>query len=1149
MTLLLPALRYCAVASIVLVLVLAVTAVSLNLSAARPVYAWAASQALNRDVQIAGPVSLRLGTVTTLSMNGITIAGTTDTTPVFARIDSAVAQFAPIPLLQGALHFTALTVADVSLFIDIDEQGQGNWPAAIDENVTPADGSQERPAYQLRATEVSLERVHAQIQSAGNKRHDAISIEALTQTLVADNLQLIARGTLNRSPYEVTLAGEGIHSLLDVQDWKIEMQGTVGDAQFQLSTAIPSLEQIMRSKVDASVRADSANAILQALDLPSINDGPVDLAVSARHSDDRQRIKLDAKFGDLQLAGTADHALATAWESVRLAVNAHGTSLSHLGALWNKPNLPETSFDIDLAASLEGSELNVETLQLSSEAITLSLTGRLPAYRSLGTGNLSGTIDVPALGAFGNLLDLPSELQGALHGTLLLTRDPTGTDVLVTSHSAMLTLELIGRLTPEGTLSGSNFRFSGVSAQPDQWLGLLMDAPPELPSFDFAGEASLLTPKTIALDNLVVHMGGDTVSAEGVLGWATAQQETTISLTARSRNLRATLNPWVPSPQMIPELATSATAQISYLSANAFQIDQARVWSAEGKLQFEGKVSLENSNPEISGVVAVSASTLQPFVPQFIVPERYERPLSLSGNIAWEPDAIAIDISDKGLSYGSIIAGGQVSVDLINQEGRFDVLASTPDVRDYLPDDKRDPNQTKMPMNVRATGEWNEATLRAEALRVESAEIQIAAAGLLELSSEKFTNSHLDADINITRLTALSEWLDFSFPDQGLALTADIDSQGGALVISALTLRSGDSDLAVRGRIARSPDAQMKLDVTSNRINLDPWTAAMREENGTEAEGGKSVPGDQPVLPDYRIRTAWFDDFSADANLRIAELIGLPRPVFNVRGALTTDENGLRIDHLSAENERGGGATLRGSLLRSAGATLQLDVSIEGFDLVMGIPKAPSEEIDSLPSYEFKTQVGGAGATTRELASSLDGYLTAVMGSGKVLNVGFDRLTNSFLQELSQVLNPLQSEKDNTTINCAAAFVTIESGKLVGKPAIVVDTPDVKISSNITLDLGSERIKAKFKTVPQKGLGFSVSSVFNPYVEVTGTLAKPQITVDPANTVVGGSLAVMTGGLSILAQNVADRMSSSGNICAERLSKAQEEISTRSGQN
>jgi hypothetical protein len=138
----------------------------------------------------------------------------------------------------------------------------------------------------------------------------------------------------------------------------------------------------------------------------------------------------------------------------------------------------------------------------------------------------------------------------------------------------------------------------------------------------------------------------------------------------------------------------------------------------------------------------------------------------------------------------------------------------------------------------------------------------------------------------------------------------------------------------------------------------------------------------------------------------------------------------------------------------------------------------------------------------------------------------------------------LQSQRDVTAINCAAAFVTSEAGKLSGKPAVVVDTPDVKMFSNVTLDLGAERIKAKFKTVPQKGLGLSVSSVINPYVEVSGTLSDPKIMVDPANTVVGGSLAVMTGGLSILAQNVVERMSASGNICAARLSKANEEMST-----
>ena len=84
-----------------------------------------------------------------------------------------------------------------------------------------------------------------------------------------------------------------------------------------------------------------------------------------------------------------------------------------------------------------------------------------------------------------------------------------------------------------------------------------------------------------------------------------------------------------------------------------------------------------------------------------------------------------------------------------------------------------------------------------------------------------------------------------------------------------------------------------------------------------------------------------------NTELSIAELVGLPRPVFNVRGRLNISEEGIVIPHLSAENERSGGATLAGSLLSNQGTAPQLDVAIEGFNLVMGIPKAPSEDIDS----------------------------------------------------------------------------------------------------------------------------------------------------------------------------------------------------------
>ena len=197
-----------------------------------------------------------------------------------------------------------------------------------------------------------------------------------------------------------------------------------------------------------AIHADSANALLQTFALPAIKDGPVDMALHTHQHDSRQLIDIDVQFGEFRIAGTADQDLTTLWESGHVALRASGPSLSEFGTLWGTPNWPTAPFNIDLEASVKGSEINVEALQLNSDAVTLTLSGNLPGYRSLGTGSLSGMIDIPTLSAFSSLLDLPRQLQGPLHGTVLLTRDAGVTDVLLASQSSLLTLELSGRLTP-----------------------------------------------------------------------------------------------------------------------------------------------------------------------------------------------------------------------------------------------------------------------------------------------------------------------------------------------------------------------------------------------------------------------------------------------------------------------------------------------------------------------------------------------------------------------------------------------------------------------------------------------------------------------------------------------------------------------------
>jgi hypothetical protein len=363
-----------------------------------------------------------------------------------------------------------------------------------------------------------------------------------------------------------------------------------------------------------------------------------------------------------------------------------------------------------------------------------------------------------------------------------------------------------------------------------------------------------------------------------------------------------------------------------------------------------------------------------------------------------------------------------------------------------------------------------------------------------------------------------------------------MDSRAGALVVEQLDLRSGESDLSATGQATNPSEPEIVLNVDSDRLDLSPWLALLGDSQSDLENASDRLIPDVPLT--YEVLTA----FQADTTVSIRELNGLARPVVNVLTRIDLGREGIRVTSASAGNERGGVAKLTGTLIPNAEGVPELSMLLEGNELTIGIPKAPGEDVTALPPYDIRLKLDGAGQTTRELAASLNGYINMTMSQGIVLNAGLDRVTNSFLQELSRALDPLQEQEESTKINCAAAFSVLNDGKLHGKPAVVVDTPNVKMLADATANLASEKIKVQFKTVPQKGLGVSMSSIVNPYIEVTGTLAQPRLSLNPENTVVGGSLAVITGGISILVRNVLDRLSTSGNVCADRLRKANEEM-------
>jgi hypothetical protein len=72
------------------------------------------------------------------------------------------------------------------------------------------------------------------------------------------------------------------------------------------------------------------------------------------------------------------------------------------------------------------------------------------------------------------------------------------------------------------------------------------------------------------------------------------------------------------------------------------------------------------------------------------------------------------------------------------------------------------------------------------------------------------------------------------------------------------------------------------------------------------------------------------------------------------------------------------------------------------------------------------------------------------------------------------------------------------------------------------------------RSKPRKGFGISLGGVINSFLKLGGTLQEPALNIDPASSLTTTGAAVATGGLSLLARGLWDRLSAEADLCAPR---------------
>jgi hypothetical protein len=160
-----------------------------------------------------------------------------------------------------------------------------------------------------------------------------------------------------------------------------------------------------------------------------------------------------------------------------------------------------------------------------------------------------------------------------------------------------------------------------------------------------------------------------------------------------------------------------------------------------------------------------------------------------------------------------------------------------------------------------------------------------------------------------------------------------------------------------------------------------------------------------------------------------------------------------------------------------------------------------------------------SGMSPYQIASGLNGQSQITIGSAR-LATSFMNQGGDVLITLFDAINPMRKKSNETTLECAVAYLPVKSGMVTVRDSIGVETDRLNIVLAGSVNLNSEQINLAFYPKEKSGLtaGLDLASL----VRLQGSLVKPQVGINK-EAAVGQALALglgfLTGGASILAQN------------------------------
>jgi len=1143
----------------------------------------AVSRALGRNVTVGGEYHLRLGRILRLEAGGIVIANAPwAANGPLGSIGHLELRVDTRSLLRGPIHILALTLDDVELHLESNASGRGNWEAAPS---TAAGEGEEAPPVP-HVDRVEIRGFHLGYDAPARPKPLELTLpEARFQMDPGGIVQLNLHGSVDGK--RVLLAGHlgPVASIVGGKPFRQDLSFRLGTLEGRFEGKTVSLSTLAGASLDLSLQGAELAELTTLFGLPGGKRGPFRLRARTRPTGSSVDASIEMTTSLLRAEGEG-RILPGAPPSIDLRLMVSGKNLGKVTALAGIDGLPNTPFELRTKLRSHGFPLRFEALTLTAGPSTIAAGGTLgkpPGYE--GT-DISAELRTPDTTLIGRLAGLPLP-RGPLEARARLAVSPQ--IITVSGLEARLGANV---LRADGTLGrdqghpGSSFRIDlhGPDlAAYDALAGIHLPPGP----FQAAGTIASAG-RGFELESVTIELGEDHIEASGKLSPARDRTGSELELSLRGRD--PTFLASLAGIRGLPATAYRGSGHL-HIGARSLEIRKVELVVGDHELRGEIRLARPPATDPIELHLQVQGKNLSELGPLLGLHGLPNEAYHASGGLEITPSDYGF--SGIELRCGDLSLDGEGR---LGRPPAFDgtalrIRAAGSDLSVLgptltLPDLPGLPFQVAGKLLVDAdaiTLQKITGTLGTSAIAVDGAfrprglPVHVA----LDLRVEGNEPSDLTRFLQGLGLGTMPALPSRPYTVAGRfarepggyhfgglhfalgALRGGIDGLLGAapafhgtvLDVEASGATGADileltgKHLRVKGlrfhcRVRRlerkgassGPLLSIGGDLAADRLELGRPKASPASPPATPAAAPSSPEerGQEEtealVFSKEPFRLKLPKKLTGKIDCNIATLVLPTSRLDRVHAGIGLDADGLHLESLHAKVE--GGGSIGGSLsLRTVGTFVRvnLDLHMAGVRTTAFFPAPPREDE---PRVEAHLQLAGEGASPHELVSHANGRFSLVFSQGKIQSSLLDTMGDSFLLHLLDALNPFRKKEKLTALDCAMFAGIIRDG-IVALDPLGIKTKNVTTVARGTVDLATEGLDIDFASKARRGLGLSASTLTNAYIKIGGTLAKPSVQFKPVSAAAKTGLAVVTAGISLLAEGLWNRISSGADTCGD----------------